>query len=88
MEATTPGEIDWDIRRAGRSWTPAEFTARASRLLGMDLEISEGKLLGSDESRLLLLGMLLEGVGLDAAVRLGDPERWRAAVAALPGGRP
>jgi hypothetical protein len=27
-----------------------------------------------------LLGLLLENVGVDAAVRLGKPEVWRAAI--------
>jgi hypothetical protein len=30
--------------------------------------------------RLTLLALLLENVGTDQAVRLGDPEVWRAAV--------
>jgi hypothetical protein len=30
-----------------------------------------------------LLGLLLENVGVDRAVRLGDPKVWRAAVADL-----
>jgi hypothetical protein len=30
--------------------------------------------------RLTLLGLLLENVGADQAVRLGNPEVWRAAV--------
>ena len=42
-----------------------------------------GKLFWSDEERLLLLGLLLENVGADAAVRIGDPAVWREAVAAL-----
>ena len=33
-----------------------------------------------------MLGLLLENVGADAAVHLGDPEVWREAVAALPRG--
>ena len=31
----------------------------------------------------MLLGMLLENVGLDSAVRLGDPQAWRDAIAKL-----
>jgi hypothetical protein len=30
-----------------------------------------------------MLGLMLENVGADQAVRLGDPAVWRAAVAAL-----
>ena len=46
-------------------------------------EMVDGKLLWSDEDREMLLGLLLENVGADCAVRLGDPEVWRAAVAKL-----
>jgi len=46
-------------------------------------EMVDGKLLWSDEDREMLLGLLLENVGADRAVRLGDPEVWRAAVAKL-----
>ncbi len=45
-----------------------------------------GKLFLTDEERLTMLGLLIENVGVDAAVRLGDPEVWRHAVAALPHG--
>jgi hypothetical protein len=44
----------------------------------------EGKLFWSDEDRENLLGLLLENIGADRAVQLGDPEVWRAAVAKLP----
>lgn len=75
--------IVWDIRRVSRSWTPEEFTTRADRLLGVDLEVSKGKLFWSDETRMLILGMLLENMGMDAVVRLGDLARWKEAVAAV-----
>ena len=75
--------ILWDIRRGGRSWTPEEFTARADRLVELKLEISKGKLFWSDETRMLILGMLLENMGMDAVVRLGDVGRWKEAVAAV-----
>ena len=42
-----------------------------------------GKLFDTDEQRLVMLGMLLENLGADAAVGLGDPEVWRKAVSAL-----
>lgn len=47
------------------------------------LEMVRGKLLWDDESRLQLLGLLLENVGADAAVRLGDPSVWIEAIEAL-----
>jgi hypothetical protein len=46
-------------------------------------EVWEGHLFFDDHQRLDLLAMLLENVGADRAVRLGDPAVWRAAVAAL-----
>ena len=44
----------------------------------------QGKLLSTEEDRETLLALLLANVGADRAVRLGDPEVWRAAVAKLP----
>lgn len=44
----------------------------------------KGKLLFSSEDRETLLELLLENVGADRAVQLGDPEVWHAAVAKLP----
>jgi hypothetical protein len=73
----------WDIHREGRGWTREEFNARVSRLVDLKFEILRGKLFWSEATRLIVLGMLLENVGLDAALRLGDPERWKEAVAAL-----
>jgi hypothetical protein len=34
----------------------------------------------SDEQRLNMLSLLLENVGMDAAVRLGDPKMWQQAI--------
>jgi hypothetical protein len=44
------------------------------------LEVWEGKLLLSEEERLALLGLLLENVGADAAVKLGRLSVWAQAV--------
>lgn len=74
-------EQSWDIRREGRAWGE-EALARNS-LTPEKIEMINGKLLVSDEERLTLLALLLENVGADAAVRLGDPATWRGAVAAL-----
>jgi len=75
--------IAWDIHREGRAWTRDEITSRIDALLELKFEVSRGRLFWSDETRRMVLAMLLENVGLDAAVRLGDPARWREAVAAL-----
>ena len=66
------------------AWTGDEFRS-CYELLPEKIEVREGRLFWSDEERLVVLGMLLENVGIDRAIRLGDPERWRAAVAELKG---
>ncbi len=75
-------EIQWDIRREGRAWRGEEARERYN-LTPEKFEMDEGKLFWSDEERVALLGLLLENVGVDRAVRLGDPAVWRAAVADL-----
>jgi hypothetical protein len=75
--------VTWDIRRAGRAWGDGEAMARYE-LTPEKIEMVEGRLFWSDEDRLTMLGLLLENVGIDAAVRLGDPREWKAAVANLP----
>jgi hypothetical protein len=73
-----------NIQLEGRAWQGEEAIRRHGMLPGR-LEMLHGKLLWSDEERLMLLGAMLEQVGAAAAVRLGDPAVWRAAVAALDG---
>jgi hypothetical protein len=75
--------VTWDIRRAGRAWQGGEGMARY-RLAPEKIEMVKGRLFWSDEDRLTMLGLLLENVGIDAAVRLGDSGEWKAAVANLP----
>jgi len=72
----------WDIRCKGRRWTGQEAIPRYE-LTPEKIEMVDGKLFWSDEDRITMLGLLLENVGVDAAVRLGDPQVWRDAVAAL-----
>lgn len=74
--------IAWDIRRDGRSWTADEALERFERT-PEKIEMIDGKLFWDDEQRLAMLGLLLENVGADAAVRLGNPAVWRDAVAQL-----
>jgi len=75
-------DVKWDIRREGRAWTGDEAMQRYN-LTPEKFEMYQGKLFWSDEDRLNMLGLMLENVGADQAVRLGDPAVWRAAVAAL-----
>lgn len=72
-------DSDWDIRREGRAWRDSEAHQRFD-LTPEKLEMTEGKLLWDDEERVKLLGLLLENVGADRAVRLGNPQVWRDAV--------
>lgn len=72
----------WDIKSYGRPWTPEEFSVRRE-LLPEKFEVDSGMLFWSDDDRVNLLGMLLENVGADRAVRLGDHEVWREAVRRL-----
>ena len=82
MDAEHVYAMDWDIQMEGRAWRTGEALERYERA-PEKLELIEGRLCWSDEDRLLLLGLLLENVGLNAAVRLAPPERWRAALAHL-----
>ena len=71
--------VRWNIGREGRSWTDGEAMSRWE-LTPEKFEMDAGKLFWDDAERLSLLAMLLENVGVDRAVRLGDPEVWKAAV--------
>ena len=81
---TTPEEIQWDLRPEGRAWQSEGGEARSRYYLTPDkIEMVEGKLFWSDEERVMMLALLLENVGVDRAVRIGNPAVWRAAVAKL-----
>jgi hypothetical protein len=72
----------WDIRNEGRAWGKDEAWARFV-LTPEKTEMVEGKLLSTEDDRETLLALLLENVGADRAVQLGDLGVWRAAVAKL-----
>jgi hypothetical protein len=74
---------NWDIRNKGRAWKGDEAWERY-QLTPEKIELIDGKLLWSRKDREALLGLLLENVGADRTVQLGDPDVWRAAVAKLP----
>jgi hypothetical protein len=74
--------VRWNIRNEARSWEAGEAMDRWL-MTPEKLEMIDGKLLWSDEDRETLLGLLLENVGADRAVRLGNPDVWRVAVAKL-----
>ena len=74
--------FNWNIGIEGRAWAGLEAKQRHDALPAR-LEVIGGKLLWSDEERLVLLAALLENVEALKAVELGDPQVWRAAVARL-----
>ena len=75
-------DSDWDIRRAGRVWSDDEARQRWE-LTPEKLEMIAGRILWDEDERVQLLGLLLENVGADRAVRLGDAAVWRSAVETL-----
>jgi len=79
---TSDTRFPWNIQREDRAWTGDEWNARRE-LTPEKIELIDGQLFWSDEDRLSMLALLLENVGADRAVRLGDPEVWRQAIAKL-----
>ena len=75
-------KVDWDIRREGRSWSREEVRHRYD-LSPEKIELIEGKLFWTEDERLIMLGLLLENVGVDKAIRLGDRRVWHEALSEL-----
>jgi hypothetical protein len=73
--------IDWDIRREGRRWSHEEFDQRLCQA-PEKIEFVDG-IFASDRERLTVLGMLLENLGTDRAIRFGKLEDWKTAIADL-----
>ena len=72
---------EWDIRREGRCWMGEEFDKRIYQA-PEKIEFRGGIFFSEDE-RLTVLAMLLENLGIDKAVRLGNPQDWKSAVTEL-----
>ncbi len=72
---------NWDIRREGRRWTREEFERRSYQA-PEKIEFVGG-IFASDEERMTVLAMLLENLGIDRAVQLGNPADWKAAATRL-----
>jgi hypothetical protein len=72
--------MEFDIQRHGRKWSRAEIQQKYYELCPEKIELIEGKMFWTDEQRLNMLALLLENVGMDAAVRLGDPALWKQAI--------
>src|ERR1017187_1095244 len=70
--------IEWDIRREGRRWSHEEFDQRIYQA-PEKIEYVNG-IFASERERLNVLGMLLENLGIDRAIRFGKLEDWKAAI--------
>ena len=70
--------IDWDIGREGRLWSDEGFEERIGQA-PKKVEFVDG-IFASDRQRLIVLGMLLENLGIDRAVQFGRLEDWKAAI--------
>jgi hypothetical protein len=73
--------INWDIRREGRIWSHEEFDERINQA-PEKIEYVNG-IFASHRERLIVLGMLLENLGIDRVIQLGRLEDWKAALADL-----
>jgi hypothetical protein len=71
--------IDWDIRREGRQWSHDEFDQRIYQA-PEKIEFVNG-IFASDRERLIVLGMLLENLGIDKVIGFGKLDDWKAAIA-------
>ena len=69
----------WDIRRQGRRWTREESRRRMEQA-PEKIEFVGG-IFASELERCTVLGMLLENLGIDTAVKFGNLADWKAAVA-------
>lgn len=73
-----PYGMEWNFGSEGRTIDLERYYLAPEKI-----ELVEGKVFWLEEERLVMAGLLLECLGLDAVVRLGDPEAWKAAVAGL-----
>ena len=72
--------MEFDIQCQGRKWNRTEVEQKYRNLCPEKIELIEGRMFWTDEQRLNMLSLLLENVGMDAAVRLGDPALWKQAI--------
>jgi hypothetical protein len=72
---------EWKIEREGREWKGEEFNKRIYQA-PEKIEYVGGIFVDESE-RLTVLAMLLENLGIDKAVQLGNPADWKAAIAEL-----
>lgn len=71
---------EWHIRREGQQWVGEKFENRTYQA-PEKIEFVSGRIFVNEQERLTVLAMLLENLGIDKAVRLGNPADWKAAIA-------
>jgi len=71
--------MKWNIGRKGKAWGKNEAFDRFS-MAPEKIELVDGKLFWDEEYRLTMLALLLENVGIDEAVKIGDPQLWAEAI--------
>jgi hypothetical protein len=72
--------MEFNIQRQGRRWNLTEIEQKYRNLRPEKIELIEGRMFWTDEQRINMLALLLENVGMDAAVSLGDPAIWKQAI--------
>jgi hypothetical protein len=72
---------EWKIEREGREWKGEGFDKRIYQA-PEKIEYVGGIFI-DERQRLTVLAMLLENLGIDKAVQLGNLEDWKIAVAEL-----
>ena len=72
---------EWKIEREGREWKGEEFEKRIYQ--APEKKEYVGGIFVNERQRFTVLAMLLENLGIDKAVQLGNPEDWKAAITEL-----
>ncbi|MBC8030723.1 MAG: hypothetical protein H7Z16_11475 [Pyrinomonadaceae bacterium] len=72
---------EWKIEREGREWKGEEFDKRIYQAPEKIEYV--GGIFVDERQRLTVLAMLLENLGIDKTVQLGNVEDWNAAIAEL-----
>jgi len=72
---------EWKIEREGRAWKGEEFDKRIYQA-PEKIEYVGGIFI-DERQRFTVLAMLLENLGIDKAIQLGNLDEWKAAIAEL-----
>ena len=78
-DAVPVPDVEWDIRREGHAWEGPNVREHY-RLAPEKIEMIFGQMFCSETERVTMLALLLENLGVDKAIRLGNPEVWRSAL--------